>query len=153
MRRASAAQLWGGAGHGGAVISLAGIILIWWLAVAAVVAHTLSEPAASATREPFVVVVGRTVRIYQPGMPSWPIPVERAAFDRYQRGVRESDEDTIVKAFEISEWLQVSHGQLVLVTALEGDANHVPLLEGPHSGRRAWLKRGNLGPLGAQPAV
>jgi hypothetical protein len=80
-------------------------------------------------------------------MPSWPIPIERAAFDDAWRGFLESDEILIEQAFATSEWLDVSHGQAVSIVAVDSEAVQVELLDGPHRGRRAWLLARHLGAL------
>ena len=72
--------------------------------------------------------------------------VERAAFDAFRRGAGESDEDAIDRAFAISAWLPVEHGQAITVIEIDGEAWHVELLEGQHAGRRGWLKARNLRP-------
>jgi hypothetical protein len=124
-------------------------VVAWWLLIGAAVALTLPAPASSATATPtpFGVAAGRDARLHQPGMPSWPIPVERAAFDDARRGFQESDEDLIERAFATSEWLDASHGQAVTIVAVDGDAVQVELLEGTFRGRRAWLLPRHLGPL------
>jgi hypothetical protein len=86
-------------------------------------------------------------RIHQPGMPSWPIPAERSAFDSYQRGAQESNQDAIEEAFAGSEWLNASHGQLIRIVTVDGKTVQVEFLEGPYEGRRAWLKARNISPL------
>ena len=122
-------------------------VVAWWLVIGGALALTLPAPARSATPTPFAVAAGRDARIHQPGMPSWPIPVERAAFDDARRGFQESDEDLIERAFATSDWLDASHGQAVTIVAVDGEAVQVELLEGPHHGRRAWLLTRHLGPL------
>jgi hypothetical protein len=90
------------------------------------------------------MVAGEVARLYQPGMPYWPIPVERQAFDEYQRGSRESDEGAIEHAFAAFEWFEVAHGQAVRVVEVEGEAVQVELLDGQNAGRRGWLKPRHL---------
>ena len=121
------------------------VVVAWWLIVGGAVALTLPAPASSATPTPFALAVGRTARLHQPGMSSWPIPVERAAFDDARRGFLESDHVLIERAFATSEWLDASHGQAVSITAVDGEAVQVELLEGAFSGRRAWLMPRHLG--------
>jgi hypothetical protein len=122
-------------------------VVAWWLMLGAAMTLTLPEPAASAAPTRFAVAVGRAARFYQPSMPSWPIPVERVAFDDARRGFLESDEILIERAFATSEWLDASHGQAVTIVAVDGEAIQVELLEGPHRGRRAWVQPRHLGPL------
>ena len=122
------------------------LIVAWWLLIGGAVALTLAAPAKSASPTPFAVVAGQTARIHQPGMPSWPIPVDRAGFDAFQRGAREGDEAAIEEAFQVSEWIHASHGQAVRIVAVDGEAVQVELLDGAYLGRRAWVKPRHLGP-------
>jgi hypothetical protein len=85
-------------------------------------------------------------RIKQPGIPNWPIPVERAAFDTYYRGARESDETAIDAAFEMSEWIEVSDRQPVRIVQVDGEAVQVELVDGAFAGRRGWVKPRHLAP-------
>ena len=128
-------------------VGLIAVVVAWWLLMAGAVALTLPAPAASATPTPLAVAAGQLARIHQPGMPSWPIPTEWVAFAAYQRGAREGDETAMEQAFTRYEWIEASHGQAVWIVAVDGEAIQVELLEGPHEGRRAWLKARNLGPL------
>jgi hypothetical protein len=121
------------------------VVVAWWLLIAGAVALTLPVPARSATPTPFAVAAGRTARIHQPGMPDWPVPVDRAAFDEADRGFREGDEPAIEHAFSAYSWIHVEHGRRVRIVAVDGDAVEVELLEGPQVGRRAWLKPRHLG--------
>jgi hypothetical protein len=123
------------------------VVVTWWLAIAGAVALTLPSPAASATPTAFAVVAGRSAHVHRPGMPSWPVPVERAAFDEARLGFREGDEAAVMHAFAAYEWIEATHGQPVWIAAVEGDAVQVEQLEGPHRGRRAWLNVQDLGPL------
>jgi hypothetical protein len=121
-------------------------VVVWWLLLAGAIVWLMPEPAASASSRRVAVVPGQTARLHQPGMPSWPIPVERAAFDEARRGFLESDEILIERAFATSEWLAASHGQAVSIVAVDGEAVQVELLEGPDAGRRAWVQPRHLGP-------
>jgi hypothetical protein len=69
----------------------------WWLILGGVTLWLMPEPTASAAAE------GQITRVHQVGLPSLPVPVSRAGFDAFQRGVRESDEDAIEEAFTVSE--------------------------------------------------
>lgn len=89
---------------------------------------------------------GTTAHVLLPGLPRLPIPVERAAFDEYQRGLRESDEDALARAEAASDWLTVWHGLAVRVLRVDGEAVQVTLLDGPEAGRAGWLKARQLGP-------
>src|SRR5688500_9550157 len=95
-------------GWGAAVVSLTGIVVIWWLLIAAVAAQTLPAAVASAPKADAGLAVGQTARIHLPGLSWLPIPVERAAFDEAERGYRESDDDAIEHAFTAYEWIRVS---------------------------------------------
>jgi hypothetical protein len=121
------------------------MVVSWWLLIAAAVQAALPESAVT-PRSPFVVRAGQTARIVQPGIWAWAIPVHRLAYDEYERGVRESDEEAIDHAFTAFDWIRVSHGQLVWIAAVDGEAVQVELLEGRHAGRRGWLKTRHLGP-------
>ena len=121
-------------------------VVAWWLLIGGAVALTMPLPAASATPAPFAVAAGRTARVHQPGMPSWPIPVERQAFDEARRAFEESDEAALEHAFSAFEWIQVEHGVAVTILSVDGEAVHVELLEGPRLGRRGWLRPRHLSP-------
>jgi hypothetical protein len=121
-------------------------VVAGWLLVAGAVAWALPAPAATPPRAGFVAVPGLAARIHQPGLPAWPIPVERAASDAYYRGVREGDDAAIEHAFAVSAWIEVAHGQAVTIVEVDGEAIRVELLEGPQVGRRGWLKPRHLGP-------
>jgi len=129
-----------------AKITLTALVMIWWLLIAGVIIHVAPAPAASSPGPLKGSAPGQRARIHQPGIPHWPIPVEREAFDDFQRGTRESDEDAIDRAFAISEWIPVEHDQAVVVIEVGREAVHVELLEGQHAGRRGWLQARNLRP-------
>jgi hypothetical protein len=132
--------------RGVAVVTLTAVVVLWWLLIAAAVTSTLPAPAISAPTAGSGIAPGRTMRIHLPGMPDLPIPVERSAFDEAQRGFRESDDDAIERAFRSSAWITVARDQAALIVSVDGDAVQVELLDGPHTGRRGWLKRHNLAP-------
>jgi hypothetical protein len=129
-----------------AKIALTALVVTWWLLIAGVISHLSPSPAASSPGPLNGIAPGQRIRIDQPGIPHWPIPIEREAYDEFNRGARESDEDAIDLAFAISEWMPVEHDQAVLVVEVDGESVHVELLEGPHAGRRGWLKTRNLRP-------
>jgi len=131
-------QLWRGPG-----VVLTVVVATWWLVVGAVVVAMLPAPAESASTLSFAVTPGRTARINQPGIPVWVIPVERAAYEEYQRGFQESDE-LIEHAFTVFAWIEVSHHDVVRVVAVDGEAVQVELLEGRSGGRRGWLRTRHL---------
>lgn len=118
---------------------LAVLVAAWWLAIGAVVVSTLAGPAVSAPGAGRGVRVGDVARINQPGIPSWPIPVDRTAFDTLRRAYRESDEHAIERASQETAWVLVQHGQAVRVEAVDGDAVDVTILEGAEAGRHGWL--------------
>jgi hypothetical protein len=120
--------------------ALTGVVVGWWLILGGVTLWLMPEPTASATAE------GRIARIHQVGLPRLPVPVSRTGFDAFQRGIRESDEVAMEEAFEVSEWIHVKHGQQARILRVDDDAIQIELLEGEHTGRRAWLKSTNLGP-------
>jgi hypothetical protein len=130
---------WRGAGIGA-------IVLAWWLLVAAAVALLSPTPAVAVLK----VAVGLPAYVHLPGLvpayPSFPIPVERAAFDLAQRGYRESDEQMLNDAASLYVWVTVTHGQRVTVIATDGTVAQVELLNGPYAGRRGWLKHEQLVP-------
>jgi hypothetical protein len=125
-------------------------LLIWvmagWLLVAGAVAMTLPASAAARPMAGFVAVPGQTARIQQSGLPDWPIPVDRRAYDAYYRGFAESDDEAIERAFAASDWITVVDRQTVKIVEVDGEAVHVELLEGPNAGRHGWLKTRHLGP-------
>ena len=89
---------------------------------------------------------GARARIRQPGIPNWPVPTSRLAFDEFQRGARESDGSAIEHAFEVSEWIAVNHDDAVRVVAIDGEVVEIELLAIPHVGRHAWVLRHQLTP-------
>ena len=123
---------------------LAALVAAWWLAIAAMVVASMPGPVASAPKVPFVVEPGRTAHIEQPGLPDWPMPVERAAFDELRRAYREADEHAIERATQATAWITVRHGEPVRVVAVDGDAVQVELLEGDAAGRQGWLLKRHL---------
>jgi hypothetical protein len=125
-------------------VGLAISVATFWLLIAGAVAALLPAVAASTPGGAFVAVPGLAAHINQPGMPSWPIPVDRGAYDEADRGFRESDDDAIEHAFAASEWIQVSDGQAVRIVEVDGEAHHVELLEGRNVGRQGWLKTRHL---------
>ena len=129
-----------------AAFAFTALVVTWWLLIAGLIIQVVPTPAASSPGPLNGPAPGHRARIHQPGIPHWPIPVEREAFDEFQRGMRESDEDAIDRAFTVSEWLPVEHGQAVMVIEIDGEAVHVELLEGTHVGRQGWLKPRNLYP-------
>ena len=133
-----------GRAHDVKIGGLAALVAAWWLAIAAMVVATMPGPVASAPKAPFVVEPGRTARIEQPGMPDWPIPVDRVAFDELRRAYRESDEQAIERAAQATAWIVVSHGQAVEVVTVDGEAVQVLMLEGEYAGQRGWLLRQHL---------
>jgi hypothetical protein len=128
------------------VITIAIVVGVWWVLIAGSTALTLPVPAASTPTYAFTVAPDQRAHIHQPGIPHWPIPVDRIAYDEYYRGVRESDEGAIEYAFEVSEWIEAKHGQAVLIAVVDGEAVHIELLEGAYAGRRGWVQTRHLAP-------
>ena len=122
------------------------VVVGWWIVVGAIVSTTLPTPAASAPKIGLSLLSGQTRHIKQPGMTSWPVPTDRAAFDEYNRGVQESDDAAIEAAFETYEWVQVADGQAVRIVQVDGEAIQVELLDGQNAGRQVWLKPRHLYP-------
>jgi hypothetical protein len=123
-----------------AASALASIVVAWWLLLGAMMTWLMPEPTASAQS------TGQIARIHQVGLQRLPIPTSRAGFDAFQRGIRESDEDSIEDAFTVSEWISVTPGQEVRIVTIDGDAVEIEVLDGPYAGRRAWLGKKNVGP-------
>jgi hypothetical protein len=117
-----------------------------WLVIVGALVLTVPAPGAAAPKGGAVLVPGWTARINQPGMPDWPIPVDRLAYDEYHRGFRESDDEAIDHAFAAFEWITVQDRQAVRIVEVDGEAVQVELLEGPNAGRRGWLKPRHLAP-------
>jgi hypothetical protein len=126
-------------------IGLAIWVVTGWLLVAGAVAVTMPDVALTPAVG-FAAGLRQTARIQQPGIPGWPIPVDRRAYDEYNRGFQESDDDAIDHAFASFEWIKVEHHQAVSIIEVDGEAHHVELLEGRNVGRRGWLKARHLGP-------
>jgi hypothetical protein len=97
-------------------------LVTWWLLIAGVLVLTMPAPVASAPKAGLIVAPGQTGRIHQPGMPDWPVPVDRRAYDEYRRGSRESDEAAMDHAFAAFEWIKVSDGQAVRIIDVDGEA-------------------------------
>jgi hypothetical protein len=127
--------------------TLALVVVGWWLLLGGAIIWLMPEPTASATSTPLAAMSGQMARIHQPGIPSWPIPVERVAFDEARLGFQESDEVAIMHAFAAYEWIDARHDQLARIVTIDGDATQIELLEGLYAGHRAWLKARNLAPL------
>ncbi len=125
-------------------IGLATWLVTGWLLIAGAVAMMVpsapSTPAAGS-----VAVAGQTARIHQPGIPGWPIPTDRRAYDAYYLGVEEDDAG-VDYLFTTFEWIQVEHHQAVRIIEVDGEAHHVELLEGRNAGRSGWVKTRHLGP-------
>jgi hypothetical protein len=120
------------------------LVVVWWLAIAAAVIAVMPAPVSSAQNAGLVVTSGRVARIKQPGMPTWRIPVERAAFEEINRALHESDEETFERAMNATAWITVSHGRAVRVLFAEGDAVQIALLDGDDAGDRAWVRKRHL---------
>jgi hypothetical protein len=121
-------------------------VVTWWLLIAGLMVQVAPAPAASSPGPLNDPVPEQRARIHQPGIPRWPIPDEREAFDELSHGTLEGDEDAIDRAFEISDWIPVEHGEAVVIVDVDGGDAHVELLEGQHAGRRGWLRARNLRP-------
>jgi hypothetical protein len=154
-RRAAPARLLAGTWHrvpadwrgrSAVAIGLTLWVVTGWLLVAGAVALMLPPVATSAPKDGLIVEPGRTARIRQPGMPDWPIPVDRLAYEEYHRGYREADDDAMDHAFAAFEWIKVLDRQAVRIVEVDGDAVQIEVLEGPNIGRRGWLKPRHLGP-------
>jgi hypothetical protein len=132
--------------QGWTVGGLAALVMIWWLFIAAVVVQISSGPPVLAASVGMGLVPGQTARTFLQGMSWLPIPVERAAFDEYQRGARESDEDAMEHAFTANAWIRIAHHDAVRVITVDGEAVQIELLEGGFAGHRGWLKLRQLLP-------
>ncbi|MFN8635382.1 MAG: hypothetical protein U0893_16160 [Chloroflexota bacterium] len=129
-----------------AAVALPLVVMSWWLLLAGTLALTLPGAASSATSVPFLAVAGQTAHVRLTGLTHLPVPVDRAAFDEYQRGMAQADEAAIEEAFAASEWVSVSDRQAVRIAQVDGHVVQVELLEGAYAGRSAWLTAGHLGP-------
>jgi hypothetical protein len=132
MRRSTIRRV--GLGSG----TLTVVVVRWWLILGAVTVWLMPEPMASASAE------GQIAHIHQVGLPRLPIPVSRAGFDAFQRGVREADEDAIDDAFAVSEWIDVIPDQAVRTVQVDGDAIEIQVLDGVYAGRHAWVRASNV---------
>ena len=133
-------------GGGSVALALTVWVVAGWFVVAGVVTLIGTAPAAATPIGRFVAVPGRTAQIYQPGLPAWPVPVDRLAYDEYQRGFQESDDEAIEHAFAAFEWIEVADHQAVLIIAVDGPVIQVELLTSPNIGRRCWLHTRKLAP-------
>jgi hypothetical protein len=124
-----------------AVGGLTIFVLGWWMLLGGVVVSLMPEPTVSAAAK------GHIARVRQVGLRQLPIPVSRAGFDTFRRGVRKSDEDAIEDALEVSEWISITPGQEVAIGTVDGDALEIEVLDGPYAGRRAWQDTKNVRPL------
>jgi hypothetical protein len=84
------------------------------------------------------------MRIDQPGIRKWQIPVDRQAFEQLALAYSRSDEAAIERWSEATAWLIVEHGQAVRVAQVQADAIQVELLDGHLIGRRGWVRRRHL---------
>jgi hypothetical protein len=132
--------------QGATVGGLAALVASWWLFIVVALVQTIPAPVVFEGKVEVDLAPGQTARVFLPGMAWLPIPTERAAFDEFQRGVRESDEDAIDHAFVISEWIRVSHHDAIRVITVDGEAVRIELLEGGDSGRQGWLRPRQLVP-------
>jgi hypothetical protein len=133
-------------GRGIAVTALGFVSVACWCLLAGALVLAMPAPGAAAPRVAAAVTLGRSAHITQPGMPDWPIPVDRLAYDEYHRGFRESDGEAINHAFAAFEWITVRDGQAIRIVEVDGDAVQVELLEGASVGRRGWLKPRHVTP-------
>jgi hypothetical protein len=129
-----------------AVLGVGAASVTCWLLILGLLALAVPTPSAAAPKIAAVLVTGSTAHIVQPGMPDWPIPVERLAYDEHARGYREGDEEAMSYAFAAFEWIKVRDGQAVRIVEVDGLAVQVELLEGPNGGRRGWLQPRHLAP-------
>jgi hypothetical protein len=127
--------------------TLAIVVISWWLLLGGALIWVLSEPLASAMPTPVTAVEDRIARIHHPGPIRWAVPVNRAAFDAFQRGTREGNQTLIHDAYELSEWIEATHGRAVRIVTVDGAAIQIEVLEGTYEGRRAWLTVRDLGPI------
>jgi len=125
---------------------LAVVVVAWWVLIAVAVSPMLPSPVVSFATGALLLMPGHHARIAQRGIRDWPIPTSRAAFDEFQRGFAEDDEDAMDGAFRSAEWVAVNYGDLVRVLAVDGEVVGIELLEGAYAGRRAWLKQRQLAP-------
>ena len=125
---------------------LAGLVVIWWLLIAGAVAHMLPPRVWSASPRSLVLEPGRYADIRQPDLPDWPLPTSREAYDEFQRGVMEGNEDVMDHAFVIAPWVKVNDGDGVRIVTVDGDLVEVELLDGKGAGHLAWLTSRRLGP-------
>ena len=123
-------------------IGLTTWVVTGWLLIAGAVAVVVPDAASTPTAG-FVPLTGRNAHIEQPGIPGWPIPVDRQAYDAYYLGVEEDDDGNDF-LFTTFEWIQVEHHQAVRIIEIDDEAYHVELLEGPNVGRSGWLKARHL---------
>src|SRR5688500_4072783 len=103
-RRASAATL----------IIVRGVAT-WWLLIVGVVALTAPAPERLGRTPRFTFAPGASAHIYAPPLQAWPIPIDRATHDDYQRAVLEDDEGTLTDVVARPGWIPVADNQLVRV--------------------------------------
>jgi hypothetical protein len=130
--------------RGVAAISVGMVSATCSLLILGLLALAMPAPSASAQRDGAVLVAGSTAHIVQPGMTDWPIPVDRRAFEAYNQGALQSDDDAIDYAFTAFEWITVRDGQAVRIVEVDGAAVEVELLEGASVGRHGWLQPRHL---------
>jgi hypothetical protein len=133
-------------GSGIAVIGLGIVSAACWCLLVGAFALAVPAPSAATARAAALLTPGRTVHLTQPGMPDWPIPVDRRAHDEHDRGYREGDEEAMSYAFAAFEWITVRDGQAVRIVEVDGGAVRVELLDGASAGRHGWLKPRHLTP-------
>src|SRR4051794_20824237 len=101
------------------------MVAAWWLLIAGAVLVMLASPVVSSATGALLLIPGHHARIAQHGIQDWPIPTGRAAFDEFQRGVAEGDEDAMDNAFRTAEWVAVNYGDLVRVLAVDGEVSEI----------------------------
>src|SRR5688572_9444337 len=95
------------------------VILLWWAGLTEAMILAVPWQAIPTPTGVRPALAGRTACIQQPNLPDWPISVDREAFDAFQRGGRESDEELIEWAFTDHVCFPVAHGQAVMVVAVD----------------------------------
>jgi hypothetical protein len=124
------------------VVGVAG----YWLMVLGLLALATPAPARAGRAQSFAVIPGGVMYVYAPPLREWPIPIDRATFDDYQRAVRESDEGAITDGISRPGWVPVADRERVHVVTVDGAAVQVEILGGQHAGERGWLLARQLVP-------
>lgn len=118
-----------------------------WCVVFGLVGSLAPAPAGASHDALVGMVPGGVASIKAPPHAAWPLPSDRQTFDDYWTAFHEDDEGALTETGARPGWFTVSACQRVRVIGVDGESDHIEVLDGPGAGRRGWLKRWQLQPL------